>query len=174
MDIANWIQSIGILITLTGLIIVVLHNRKQLQVFNEQLKLNFFADYTKRYQEIILNLPDNISQSDFDYSKLQDEVRSKTMRYMRAYFDLCSEEYDLWKAGYVHDRIWNNWKQGIEFAFSKKAVVEAWNESNSDTMYYPEFSKWINGVILDQQKPVGWDHDRFPFTFVYLFPNEYC
>ena len=84
MDIANWIQSIGILITLISLIIVVMHNRKQLQVFNEQLKLNFFADYTKRYQEIILNLPDNISHPDFDYSKLQEEVRSRTMRYMRA------------------------------------------------------------------------------------------
>ena len=152
MDIANWIQSIGILITLTSLIIVVMHNRRQLQIFNDQLKLNFFSDYTKRYQEIILNLPDNISQPDFDYAKLRNEERSKTMRYMRAYFDLCSEEYDLWRAGYVHDRIWHNWKQGIEFAFSKKAVIEAWKESSGDSMYYPEFSKWINSIIIKDRK----------------------
>ena len=61
----------------------------------------------------MLNLPLNLHAADFDFDKLHKEVKDKTMRYMRSYFDLCSEEYDLWQAGYIEERIWNNWKEGI-------------------------------------------------------------
>ena len=57
MGIGDWIQSIGILIAIIALIITFVNNRDQSRILNNQLKLNFFADYTKRYQEIVLNLP---------------------------------------------------------------------------------------------------------------------
>ena len=69
-----------------------------LRTFRRQLQLNFFADYTKRYQEIVLNFPESINKHDFDFDELHDE-KDKTLRYMRAYFDLCSEEYFLYQGG---------------------------------------------------------------------------
>lgn len=147
MSIADWIQTILLVVTIIGLIITITNNRKQLQIFNDQLKLNFFADYTKRYQEIILNFPENINEANFDYQTLSEETRNKTLRYMRAYFDLCSEEFDLWQAKYIDERIWNNWKGGIEYAFSKKSFKDAWKIISLDTIYYPEFSKWVNEVM---------------------------
>jgi len=147
MEIADWIQSIGIFLAIIGLIITIINNRKQLKTYNEQLKLNFFADYTKRYQEIVLNFPVNINQKDFDYHHLPDEVKNKTLRYMRAYFDLCSEEYDLYREGYISERVWRNWKEGIEFAFTKKAFIDAWDLLKFDAVYYPEFTNWISELI---------------------------
>jgi hypothetical protein len=152
MTTADYIQSIGIFVAIIGLTITMFNNRKQLKIFNEQLKLNFFSDYTKRYQEIVLNFPENINQQDFDYRNLTEENRNKTLRYMRVYFDLCSEEYDLYRAGYISDRVWNNWKEGIEFAFSKKAFYDAWNIIKMDTIYYPEFTKWIKTIIKEEEK----------------------
>ena len=147
MTIADGIQSTGIFLAIIGLIITMLYNRKQLRLFNQQLKLSFFADYTKRYQEIMLNLPLNLHAVDFDFDILPDDVKDKTLRYMRSYFDLCSEEYDLWQAGYIEERIWNNWKEGIEYAFSQKAYRIAWNLIRPDKFYFPDFSVWINSVI---------------------------
>ncbi len=69
---------------------------------------------------------------------------------MRAYFDLYSEEFDLWRAGYIENRVWQNWKRGIEFAFSKKAFQDGWNIISLYTIYYPEFSKWINELVEKQ------------------------
>jgi hypothetical protein len=152
MTLATWIQSIGIFIAIIGVIITMCNNRKQLKVFNEQLKLNFFADYTKRYQEIILNFPESINHPDFDYQSLSKENRNKTLRYMRVYFDLCSEEYDLYRAGYISERIWKNWKEGIEFAFSKKAFRDAWSKIKMDTIYYPEFTNWVESIIKEENK----------------------
>ena len=52
-------------------------------------------------------------------------------------------------AGYIEDRIWNNWKEGIEYAFSKKAYRDAWDIIELDTYYYPDFTKWMKDVILE-------------------------
>ncbi|MER3447799.1 MAG: hypothetical protein C4291_13640 [Candidatus Dadabacteria bacterium] len=36
--------------------------KEQLKIQNEQIKLNFFSEYTKRYREIILHFPENINE----------------------------------------------------------------------------------------------------------------
>ncbi len=149
MTIADWIQTIILVITIIGLIITITNNRKQLKIFNDQLKLGFFAEYTKRYQEIILNFPEDISKPTFDYGKLSDDTRNKTLRYMRIYFDLCSEEYDLWNEGYIDEWIWTHWKGGIEYAFSKRAFRDAWKIISLDTIFYPNFSKWVDTIMKE-------------------------
>ena len=115
--------------------------------FKKQLQLNFFADYTKRYQEIILNLPENINDENFKLESLEKSVKDKTLRYMRAYFDLCSEEYYLWKKKNIDDDTWKEWETGIRFAFSKPAFQQAWHVLRLDTIYYGEFTKFVNDAI---------------------------
>ena len=111
--------------------------------FKTQLQLNFFAEYTKRYQEIILNFPENINKDDFLFDNLNDEVKDKTLRYMRAYFDLCSEEYFLKREGHIDKKTWKEWESGMKFAFSKSAFKQAWAILNLDSIYYSEFSKFV-------------------------------
>lgn len=134
-------------VTIIGLFLTILSNRNQIKLSNKLLRLNFFADYTKRYQEIILNFPENINEKSFNYDSLPPDIRDKTLRYMRVYFDLCSEEYDLYMSKNLEERIWKNWEQGIEYAFSKTAYFEAWKIIQLDTIYYPEFNEFV-GVIL--------------------------
>ena len=112
--------------------------------FKKQLQLNFFADYTKRYQEIVLNFPESINDKEFELDKLETPVRDKTLRYMRAYFDLCSEEYYLWKKGNIDASTWQEWETGIKFAFSKPAFQQAWKILGFDTIYYGKFSEFVN------------------------------
>lgn len=116
--------------------------------FKKQLQLNFFSEYTRRYQEIILNLPESINEDNFDYSVLPQDVKDKTMRYMRAYFDLCSEEYFLKIKGNIDDETWSEWETGMKFAFSKSAFQQAWEMLQLDTVYYGKFSKLIDETIM--------------------------
>ena len=115
--------------------------------FKKQLQLNFFTDYTKRYQEITLNFPENINEESFKLEDLEKSVRDKTLRYMRAYFDLCSEEYYLWKKKNIDEDTWKEWETGIKFAFSKPAFRQAWDVLRLDTIYYGEFTKFVNDAI---------------------------
>ena len=115
--------------------------------FKKQLQLNFFAEYTKRYQEITLNFPESVNEEDFSIDSLDMEIKNKTLRYMRAYFDLCSEEYFLWKKGNIDNETWNEWESGIKFAFSKPAFRQAWEVLRLDTIYYSEFTGFVNNTI---------------------------
>ena len=140
-DIAAVISIVGVLITALALWFTV-------RSFKKQLQLSFFADYTKRYQEITLNLPESINEKDFSFETLSPEERGKTLKYMRAYFDLCSEEYFLWRKKHIDDETWLEWKTGIEFAFSKSAFIKAWDILRLDTIYYGEFVEFVNSSIL--------------------------
>jgi hypothetical protein len=140
MEISDIIQLGIMLSTAVALLFTVLSFRKQLQ-------LNFFAEYTKRYQEIILNLPESINDIDFSFDNLKEDERNKTLRYMRVYFDLCSEEYFLWRSKHIDDKTWKEWESGIKYAFSKTAFKEGWKRITMDTIYYKDFSTFVNNCI---------------------------
>ena len=137
----------AISVAVITMIIMTITLRVTVSNFQKQLQLNFFADYTKRYQEITLNFPESINERDFEISKLDPVVRDKTLRYMRAYFDLCSEEYYLWKNKNIEDTTWKEWESGIKFAFTKSAFKQAWSILKVDTIYYGEFSAFVKNAI---------------------------
>ena len=144
MSTADWIQILLLIVTVVGLIVTIINNIIQLKVLNKQMKNAFFADYTKRYQEIMLKLPVNIFKDDFDINALLPEEKAEAIKYFRAFFDLCSEELDLKKRKVIDQNVWSIWEDGIKYSFSKKAFKDAWGLINVDVKYYSEFSTWVN------------------------------
>ena len=106
------------------------------------MKLSFFAEYTKRYQEIMLNLPEGINTNSVAYNDSSERVR----RYLRAYIDLCSEEFYLHQNRKIHHKVWENWEQGIKASFQLNLFNEAWE--HFDKTSYPEFYIWITKEII--------------------------
>jgi len=143
-EVTEVVSIIGVLITAFALWFTVRSFRKQLQ-------LNYLSEYTKRYQEIILNFPESINQECFRFVSLSKDERDKTLRYMRAYFDLCSEEYFLKRQNNIDDATWNEWKTGMQFAFSKSAFRQAWKILRLDKIYYGEFTKFVNDTLLRRE-----------------------
>ena len=123
---------------------------EQLKTQTEQIKLDFFSEFTKRYQEILLHFPENVNEDDFSYEELRDKkpedtsMRDMTMRYMRIYFDLCSEEFFLHENGHIDDKVWKEWEKGMIVAFNKPAFRTAWNEVIKKSGYYRDFMKFVD------------------------------
>ena len=86
MQIQDYIGLISLVLAISALFL-------QMRSNGRQLRLQNFTEYTKRYQEIMLKLPGNITSEMFDIESLSTERREILLRYLRAYFDLCSEEY---------------------------------------------------------------------------------
>jgi len=137
------------------MIISAISLRYTVKSFKKQLQLNFFADYTKRYQGIILHFPENINENNFDIEKLPYEQKNKTLRYMRAYFDLCSEEYYLYKKNDIDKNTWKEWESGIKFALSKPAFQQAWKKISNDTKFYSEFNKFVVNALSENGVTIG-------------------
>ncbi len=135
METTEWIQLGALLVSIIVLIIMIIN-------FNNQMKLSFFAEYTKRYQEIMLNLPEGINTNSVAYNDSSERVR----RYLRAYIDLCSEEFYLHQNRKIHHKVWENWEQGIKASFQLNLFNEAWE--HFDKTSYPEFYIWITKEII--------------------------
>ena len=134
--IAICVLSIGVLVGIFALVYQVRMNTKY-------LKLQNFTEYTRRYQEIILNLPENINSNEFEFKYMSEDRREITLRYLRAYYDLCSEEHYLWKEKLISEDVWGMWSIGMGLAFKKKAFREAWDIIQSDSYFSKEFAEFV-------------------------------
>lgn len=120
---------------------------KQLRIQTEQIKHNFFSEYTKRYQEIIWHLPENIYDDSFSYEDLDEEKRDTIMRCMRVYFDLCSEELFLHQNKYIDEKVWKEWEDGMDSIFKRPAFRGAWNKISKDPTLYKDFKKFADSKM---------------------------
>lgn len=158
MSLGDWINVVLAALTFGGLVLAyrglketTRFNNQQLELLNEQLKLNFFADYTKRYQEIVLQLPAWIYDKDFDTSKLDETTKAQITKYVRVYFDLCSEEYHLYLNHKIDDAIWKNWEEGMKHALSLPVIQLEWKKvNNTMAVYYPEFSSFMEELSKEE------------------------
>lgn len=143
---SDWIGLVSAIATLLGVGVAIFALWKQMQKLNEQLMIQQFSDYTKRYQEIILQFPENINEASFVLSSHPKSTR--TMRYMRAYFDLCFEEWHLNQRGLIDKESWKVWKGGMKAALSKPAFGQAWGQIKQDTSFGRDFEEYVGCMLL--------------------------
>lgn len=109
----------------------------------QQNKLMIFSEYTRRYQEIFLNMPDDI----YDGTAKVDE---RTKRHIRLYFDLCSEEYHLWKKHTISKNIWRIWVKGMRISLRSAIYRTAWD--NLKTEYDENFRNYFEREVVNCQE----------------------
>jgi hypothetical protein len=66
---------------------------------------------------------------------------------MRAYVDLCYEEWHLYKKKLVTKRTWQVWDSGIRVAFSRAAFRYAWTNVSSTSFFERAFVQYIESCI---------------------------
>jgi hypothetical protein len=116
---------------------------KRLQEEKKQTEIaqqTFFTEYTKRYQEIFLNLPEKDRQV--------ESLEPKEKAYIRAYIDLCSEELYLYKVKKCIDATtWGEWEGGIISVFTGDNVISNYWKKNIEAFHdYADFKAYINNV----------------------------
>ncbi|WP_051305594.1 lipase chaperone [Desulfogranum mediterraneum] len=118
----------------------------QIYQSNKQSKMQTFMTYTQRYQDILINLPVGVESIEFKFP-VEKEEKELILRWLRAYFDLCSEEYFLNKNGLIQNEAWNLWEGGMKDSLKKPAFKEAWEELQSNQYYHKEFAGYIKKII---------------------------
>jgi len=145
MNTSDWINLGVALITLLGTTVALVALWLQIRKMNQQMMIQQFSDYTKRYQEIILRFPEDISKSSF---KVQDHKNYESlMRNMRTYFDLCFEEWYLNNRKLIDSDIWCIWEGGMKTALSKSAFQQSWSIILKDTNFGQGFEEFIDNLI---------------------------
>lgn len=127
----------------TGLFLVAVLTVIYTQVRDrQQNKMKMFSEYTKRYQEILMNMPESL----FNKTNILDD-RGKM--YMRLYFDLCSEEYHLWRKGLIPNKVWDMWVEGMQITTNRPIYKMAWKELSAE--YNKDFERYFNDEVIDRE-----------------------
>lgn len=137
LPISDWISLVTLVVIGAGVWVV----WRQGGRFYQQLSLRNYADYSKRYEAILVNFPDDIKASTFNMKARPDY--EQIMRYMRVYVDLCYEEWYLNSQGFVDRKMWDSWRAGVEAMFSRPAFQQAWQTIKQDSKYGTEFAAFI-------------------------------
>ncbi len=117
----------------------IFQNRKQFRIL-------FFIDYTKRYHGIFINLPLDIYSDTYDITSLEESIREDVYRWIRAYFDLCSEEHYMYTRKLVDNSVWELWKGGMQSAFNKPAFIYVWDKIHDCGHYHPGFVGFVKSI----------------------------
>ncbi len=143
MTISDIIDSAALLVSVLAMIAAFItifcSNKANRNIQSITLRL----DFSHRYQEIMLGMPD---------SNEPDKIK----KYVLLYFDLCSEEYRLWKSddGIVDDTTWQLWKEGM------KDLMDT----------HPEYRK----IWEDNKSNYQSLSDKGPDTFYNFFDTQIC
>lgn len=140
-------EILSVLVTLGGIYFAYKSLKSQIDIQNNQQKIQVFSDYTKRYQEIIADFPENINEQNFGLLSLETESYDKLMRKMRQYFDLCFEEWYLNSKGLLDSNFWSLWSGGMTTALSKPAFVDAWKIVKVSSVFGNDFETFIENKI---------------------------
>lgn len=136
----NTISTVIAILSLMGTSVFAIITLRSEAAENRKLhKLTIFSEYTKRYNDIMLHMPEEIFAQETKLTK-------ETHKYARLYFNLCSEEFYLKEHGLIDAEIWNNWNDGIITRMKSPVVQAEWNTFREEE-YDKKFRKYIDNII---------------------------
>jgi hypothetical protein len=105
--------------------------------FKDQLQLQTFAEYTRRYNELIEALPFAAGGPAplIELRGLGPSERERVMKTMRRYFNLCWEELHLHKSGRIDAKTWEIWVAGIRDTLRSPFFRQAWRDLKAEYTY---------------------------------------
>lgn len=145
MAIGEAISLVGVLVTLGGVVVAVCAILAQGRALRRQLCAQTFAEYTRRYQEILSRVPPELLAGD-DRPELAEHYRDR-LPLLRAYFDLCFEEYYLHAAGFIDEDLWALWRGGMEYAFARPFIGRGWWVLKPCTQYPVAFVEFVEARV---------------------------
>ena len=128
-----WLEIGMFVVSVAGVAVACFH-------FSKQQKLDFFARYTERYQHIIEQMPEYVYADD---EQLTEEDYQKIMPIIRAYFDLCSEEFYLHKQHHLSKNVWKEWEAGMVSMFQVPVFKHFCQIINPKSTLYTKFAHFV-------------------------------
>lgn len=122
----NW----PVLVTaVTGVVSFAYFVQKQ-KLEETRLISEFFTQFNARYDRLNDDLMAIVNRSE------NDPLKEIEVRILIDYFNLCAEEYLIWKQGYLYPEVWKSWFNGMKFYFRQPRICELWKQERVTESYY--------------------------------------
>jgi len=106
-----------------------------------------FIEYTKRFENIMQSFPDDNWTLRLNLnSTTESEISPKMRLSILQYLNLCSEEYHLWKKGYLAQDVWEIWEKELIRTLQSPLFQKEWKLIATEFEAYEEFCNYVNDV----------------------------
>jgi hypothetical protein len=114
-------------------------------VLRNQLRLQVFLEYTRRFDEI--EFPEGAFVE--PWPRLTKKRARKAERAFRKYFDLCSQEWWLHQSGKIESRVWGVWARGMADIVATAGGRHAWQTIRPEYQnVFPGFASFIDEFLV--------------------------
>jgi hypothetical protein len=147
VEVAEQIAKFGaIYIALGGIIAALIGAWSYARFLKRAAHTLLFMKYTERYEQIMSSYPEDAWAARLD---MEGEVpapsKGLTLAALR-YLNLCSEEFYLWKRGYIEEGVWNIWEGEMRRTIASPLYRREWRTLRKEFELYPEFHRYVEDV----------------------------
>ena len=136
----------GVIVALASVVVA-------LRGVRDQLWLQTFSEYTRRYGEIVTDLPSEARRPGGTYlfDEQDESEQGRVLNTARAYLNLCSEEYYLHSRGRIDDETWTIWRDGMIEVFRAPWIQTTWDILEPEYRFL-EFCEFVDQCIADANR----------------------
>jgi hypothetical protein len=147
------VEEIVAAATIVGVFAAIAAILVSLRGVRHQLWLQTFSEYTRRYSEIVGDLPSEARRPGgrFVYDDLDDDEQGRVLNTARAYLNLCSEEYFLHSRGRIDDETWSIWRGGMIEVLRAPWIQTTWVILKPEYTFR-EFCDFFDDCISEARK----------------------
>jgi hypothetical protein len=121
------------------------------QTYKGQMNAQVFTDYNNRYDEILTSFPASAWEARFKLdTSLPEESMELTLCVLR-YLNLSSEEFYLYKRGYLRRDVWDVWEGELLRTLRSPLVRREWKRLQPEFISYPEFARYVEDAQREQR-----------------------
>jgi hypothetical protein len=143
------VDEIIAIATVAGVLIALGALWVTLRGVRDQLWLHTFAEYTRRYGEIVRELPSEARRpgGKFVFEDLPPDEQGQVLNTARAYLNLCSEEFFLHARGRIDEETWAIWREGMERVLGAPWIRSTWTILKPEYLY-SDFCAFVETCLM--------------------------
>jgi len=130
--------------TLASLIITAFGVWWGIKTYRGQMNAQLFLAFTERYENLMCNAPAEFRAWRLNSDATLSEVTQDVRRSMLGYLNLCSEEYYLWRSGYLNHAIWRIWRDELERTLRSDLFRREWPKLRDEFQSYGHFCDFVD------------------------------
>lgn len=123
------------------------------RVHKRQSNAQIFLEYTARYERIMADYPAGALVARLDTGEALPESSAALSLVVLRYLNLSSEEYYLWRKGYLSTDVWTIWEAELRRMLRSPLLVREWAALRSEFESYPEFVWYVDKVQREPEAP---------------------
>jgi hypothetical protein len=114
--------------------------------YRNQMYAQLFLEFTKRFEEVMQTFPKGAWSARIDIDgKAPAKSKELSLSVLR-YLNLCSEEYYLYKKGWLNKGIWKIWEAELIRTFQTPLFIREWKNLSGEFEAFPAFKEYVDKI----------------------------